>query len=93
MNILLPKNHYFYDNCYEKSVVKKKKVFLFHWPICYMSLVLESGAFKTHFGYCSCHELNMTVTQRNVSWYDFLQNIKSTAGFLFLSILKILRLA
>lgn len=73
--------------------LKKKKVFLFHWHIYYMSLVLENGAFKTYFGYCSCHELKMTVTQRNVSWYDFLQNIQSTAGFLFLSILKILWLA
>lgn len=97
MNILLPKNHYFWDKAKNLSAMKnlwlkKKKQFIpFSTGISFMYLLVL--VFKTHFGYCSCHELNMTVTQRNVRWYESLQNVKSTADFLFLSILKILRLA
>lgn len=70
-------------------------LFLFSTGVLVIYLtVLETRVSKTHFGHCSCHELNMTVTQRNVGWYDFFfQNIKTTAGFLFLSILKTLWLA
>lgn len=58
-------------------------LFLFSTGVLVIYLtVLETRVSKTHFGYCSCHELNMTVTQRNVSWYDFFSKYKDYSWLL-----------
>lgn len=68
MNTLLPKNHYFHETqlkCYEKSVIKKKKFIPSSTVVSFRCLVmLETRAFKTHFGDCNCHEFNMTDTRK-----------------------------